>query len=100
MALVEWNVQLAQLEAVIGRVEKVRAVRKTKNGENTLYAEYQRGSLYEADIHFDQVDFVEYYDLDADEVMLRNLAKTTPKDLKLLSEKVQAWYRCSGKTCP
>jgi N-acetylglucosamine-6-sulfatase len=76
------------------------AIRSLKNGENTLYAEYQRGSLYDADVQFDQVDFVEYYDLDADGVMLQNLAKTTAKDLKLLSEKVQAWYRCSGKTCP
>lgn len=76
------------------------ALRSLKNGENTLYAEYQRGSLYEADVQFDRVDFVEYYDLDTDEVMLQNIAKTTPKDLKLFSEKVQAWYKCSGKSCP
>lgn len=76
------------------------AIRSLKDGENTLYAEYQRGSLYEADVQFDSIDFVEYYDLDTDAVMLQNKAKATPKDLKLLSEKVQAWYRCSGRSCP
>lgn len=76
------------------------AIRSLKDGENTVYAEYQSGSLYDKPIEFDTVDFVEYYDLDTDSVQLKNLAKTTTKDLSTLSEKVQAWYRCSGKSCP
>jgi len=76
------------------------AIRSFTEGENTIYAEYQSGSLYESAIEFDKVDFVEYYDLDTDSVQLKNLAKTTAKDLSSLSKKVQAWYTCSGKSCP
>jgi len=76
------------------------AIRSLTGGENTLYAEFKSGSLYESKIEFDSINSVEYYDLDTDSVQLNNLAHTTDKDLKLLSEKVQAWYRCSGKSCP
>merc|ERR1712137_697353 len=77
------------------------ALRNLRAGENKIYAEYQSGSLYEADVQFDAVDFVEYFDVGKDREQLHNLAtKTSQTELQPLSERLHAWYKCSGKACP
>jgi hypothetical protein len=77
------------------------AVRSLKSGTNTVYVEYQSGDLRSNAIDFNKVDFVEYFDLDQDHVQLNNLARTAARDvLDLLSKRVHAWLKCSGKSCP
>lgn len=77
------------------------AIRNLKNGENTVYVEYQSGDLRDSAIEFDNPDFIEYYNLDDDRHQMKNLAKISSKDeLGPLSKKVHAWLQCSGKTCP
>jgi N-acetylglucosamine-6-sulfatase len=77
------------------------AVRNLTAGENIVYVEYQTGDLSKAQINFEEVDFVEYYDLSEDDVQLKNLAKgLNAGDRARLSARVRQWLGCSGKSCP
>jgi N-acetylglucosamine-6-sulfatase len=77
------------------------AIRNLKGGENFVYAEYQAGDLLDVNVEFDNVDFIEYYDLEKDIHHMNNLGKTASQDeLQPLSERVHAWFNCAGKTCP
>lgn len=77
------------------------AIRNLKDGENFVYAEYQAGDLLDVSVEFDKPDFIEYYDLEKDMHHMHNLGKTTSQDeLQPLSERVHAWFKCAGKTCP
>eukprot|EP00927_Polykrikos_kofoidii_P025765 TRINITY_DN23087_c0_g1_i1.p1 TRINITY_DN23087_c0_g1~~TRINITY_DN23087_c0_g1_i1.p1 ORF type:complete len:582 (-),score=64.81 TRINITY_DN23087_c0_g1_i1:25-1770(-) len=76
------------------------AVRSLVPHQNFVYVEYQNGDQAAKDIDFQNVSFVEYFDLDADSVMLTNLASSLPTDKRLgLSKRVHEWFKCAGKSC-
>lgn len=77
------------------------AIRSFAEGNNVVYAEYQTGDQSAENVEFDNVTFVEYYDLATDHVQLKNKAKTASNDeMEPLSKRVHTWFRCVGKTCP
>merc|ERR1712032_369021 len=77
------------------------AIRKLTEGSNVVYAEYQTGDQSTENVEFDNVTFVEYYDLATDHVQLKNKAKSAPKEeMQPLSDRVHTWFRCAGKACP
>lgn len=77
------------------------AIRNLTAGGNTLYAEFQKGDLATAGIDFDNIGFVEYFDLDKDPLQMNNLATSASHaDLKPFSDRVHMWLKCSGKSCP
>jgi len=77
------------------------AIRNLTAGQNIVYVEYQTGDQTSTNIEFDNIDFVEYYDLDADSVQLKNLAKTvSTEELKPISDRLHEWFQCSGESCP
>jgi len=68
---------------------------------NVAYAEFQTGDEGKADIQFDNVNFVEYYDLDKDPEELQNLARKAPADkLADLHQRLHQWLKCAGPSCP
>lgn len=74
---------------------------RTITGENTLYVEYQTGDLSNAAIDFDQVDFIEMYDLAKDPWQQNNVVNASSVAAKAAAKKeLHAWYDCAGDTCP
>jgi len=72
-------------------------LRQVDGNVNTLYAEFQTGDQAVANIDFDKIDSVEFYDLSSDPWQMRNLAPgQVPSGLH---ERVQRWYRCAGASC-
>ena len=70
---------------------------------DTLYAEFQRGSLYnthrENPIDFASPDFYEIYDSSADPWMMHNLLADPQKPTKRsakMRDALEAWYRCEA----
>jgi N-acetylglucosamine-6-sulfatase len=77
------------------------ALRELDGSSNTVYAEFQTGDMSDADIKFDKLDFVEYFDLSKDPWQMNNLAKTEPHtDLTTLHKRLHRWYKCVGASCP
>jgi len=67
---------------------------------DTSYTEFQSGDMKDTLIDFDDIDFVEYFNLTEDKWQFRNLAKTgSPSVQKALSKKLHDWYRCKGNSC-
>merc|ERR1712100_30153 len=68
---------------------------------DTSYAEYQTGNQGQSDISFDNVDFVEYFNLEKDTWQMHNLwNKTEQATLDKLHSKVHSWFQCKGDSCP
>merc|ERR1712048_1179875 len=60
---------------------------------DTSYAEYQTGNQGKADIAFDAIDFVEYFNLTADTWQMHNLWKTGSQAAQAeLSRKLRVWF--------
>jgi len=76
------------------------ALRRLGDGVNTLYAEFQSGTQTSQSIEFDEVDFLEYYDIDKDPWQMNNLA--AHRDRGSFSDehkRLHQWFRCAGNTC-
>jgi hypothetical protein len=70
---------------------------------DTSYAEYQTGNQQgkTGGIEFDEVDFVEYFNLTSDNWQMNNLHKTAPNTTQqLLHDKLHKWFQCRGDSCP
>jgi N-acetylglucosamine-6-sulfatase len=77
------------------------ALRDHRQSSNSLYAEFQTGDLNSADIDFENVDFIEYYNISEDFWQMHNLAKTVPDEkLASLHIRLHNWYTCAGSSCP
>lgn len=77
------------------------AIRNVTKESNTLYVEFQNGDLGKAPIEFDNIEFIEYFDLDKDPLQMNNLAKSVSnEELKPISDRAHMWLHCSGKDCP
>jgi len=67
---------------------------------DTSYTEYQTGNQGQAHIQFDDVDFVEYFNLTDDTWQMRNLWKSADQTVqKKLSDKLRVWFNCRGDDC-
>ena len=72
---------------------------------DTSYTEYQTGNQADAEtngIQFDNVDFIEYFNLTADNWQMKNLwhdSGTTAAQEKLHAI-LHKWYKCKGDECP
>lgn len=67
---------------------------------DSSYTEFQTGNMKDALVDFDDVDFVEFFNLTEDRWQFRNLWKSGDQvSQKQLSEKLHEWYRCQGETC-
>lgn len=67
---------------------------------DTSYTEYQSGNQHDADIAFDDVDFVEYFNVSEDKWQMHNLWKVGDKDVQQkLSDKLRVWFSCRGGNC-
>ena len=71
-------------------------------GEDTLYAEFQRGMIDEAPIDFSQPNHVEYFDAAADPWMMENLHADPARagEAAVLHGKLWRYYGCKGDACP
>lgn len=68
---------------------------------NTTYAEFQTGDMSIANVEFDNVSFVEFYNLTQDPWQMQNLAKTAPSEtLAPLHTRLLQWFKCAGSSCP
>merc|ERR1712048_1284439 len=68
---------------------------------DTSYAEYQTGNQGNQDISFDNVDFVEHFNLEKDTWQMDNLWNKTEKaTLDKLHNKLHSWFQCKGDSCP
>ena len=67
---------------------------------DSLYAEYQSGDQGTANIDFTHVDFVEYFNLTADNWQMHNLRNESLDVQKKLSAKLHTWFNCAGDSCP
>merc|ERR1712232_240108 len=77
------------------------ALRELGEGNNMVYAEFQTGDMTNSNIQFDNISFVEYYDLSKDPWEMHNLAKTTPAaKLAALRTRLRQWFQCAGASCP
>lgn len=78
------------------------ALRRFGEGQEDLYAEFQTGDQSMASVDFDQVDFVEHFDLEKDEWQMHNLAQDAllaPEQAKL-HQRLRTWLHCAGSSCP
>merc|ERR1712232_394522 len=67
---------------------------------DTSYTEYQTGNQGQADIGFDAIDFVEYFNLTQDTWQMHNLWKVADQGTQeKLSKKLRAWFNCRGDDC-
>ena len=66
------------------------------------YSEFQTGLQQKANIQFDKVDFVEYFNVTADNWQMNNLWKheDAQAEQKILHDKLHQWFQCAGETCP
>lgn len=68
------------------------------------FTEYQTGDQANATIDFDQVDFVEYFNVAADYWQMDNLWKRGGRGggptQKKLHTNLHQWYKCKGDSCP
>jgi N-acetylglucosamine-6-sulfatase len=68
---------------------------------NTLYAIYQNGSQYEANIDFSRVDFAEQYNATVDPWMTTNLCAGKMQGCNSNMEvELRKWFGCAGDSCP
>ena len=66
---------------------------------NTMYGEFQTTATGET--VFDNVDFVEYYNVSNDPWQMDNLYNFTKQGtLDGLHQKLRMWYHCAGDSCP
>lgn len=65
----------------------------TIGGVDQLYVEYQTGNLDQAAIEFDQIDYIELYDLRSDTWQQKNLVNTSSSTMKdQLHSELHKWY--------
>ncbi|CAE7187333.1 unnamed protein product [Symbiodinium pilosum] len=77
------------------------ALRDFEEGHHLLYSEFQTGELQKEPIEFDNVDFVELYNITSDPWQLRNLiSKTGEAAQAAMHQRLRDWYRCHGASCP
>lgn len=77
------------------------ALRELGDGNNVAYAEFQTGDMTTTNIQFENVSFVEYFDLSKDPWELQNLAQTAPAGkLARLHTRLHEWFKCAGASCP
>jgi N-acetylglucosamine-6-sulfatase len=67
---------------------------------NSLYVEFETGNQNKKDINFKNRSFVEYFELDSDPWMMKNVAKVAGKPVEELHEELMKWFTCKGSTCP
>lgn len=78
----------------------IRHMAGSKFGD-TSFTLYQTGNQNTKNIDFSTVDFVEYFNLTADEWQMNNMWKTGDNaTMELLKEKLYSWFDCSGASCP
>jgi hypothetical protein len=82
-------------------------LRELSQSRNILYAEFQNGSLYSADIDFANADFLEYYNMTRDPRQMNNQlimeveqVPVTEEELSSVHARLQSWYKCAGSSCP
>lgn len=68
---------------------------------DTSFTEYQTGNQKEGDINFDDLDFVEYFNLSDDPWQMKNLWKQGDNVTQAkLHDKLRVWFTCRGDSCP
>lgn len=77
------------------------ALRRLQAGQNFVYAEYQRGDMSTADVRFDNISFVEFFDLDTDPDHMYNLGMNASVEVtKPISDLLRTYFNCIGSSCP
>jgi N-acetylglucosamine-6-sulfatase len=77
------------------------ALRELRQSRNSLYAEFQTGDLTSSDVDFQNVDFIEFYNVGKDPWQMHNMATTAPQEeIATLHKRLHKWYKCAGTSCP
>jgi N-acetylglucosamine-6-sulfatase len=100
-----WCTECYATESASNNFRAVRFMPGSSHGD-TLYAEFQRGSLYNTQrkktIDFARPDFYEMYDNSADPWMMHNLVadpRSPPLGGAKMRDTLNAWYSCKGSSC-
>jgi len=67
---------------------------------NTLYAEFATGDQGHQNIDFQNISFIEYFNLTDDPWMMSNQKNDPNVKSGALHKELQKWYTCKGDTCP